>query len=208
MKKTITTTLLGLLLNSVFSNRAEAIVYNVNASFDDGTTTGTIIGTMSTVPGNNPSGLGDYAGGDFTFGNYQLNLIIGGKTFTAINSNSTLSIQSLEVGDLTANNTGLFLDFRNPNPIDAQDVFDIMSTSSEGGLGILSFDSGSGIVYDSTIVVGKASNISVVTDSREINFQLGTAVPSASVPFEFSPSLGLILMGAFWGLFSRLRTQP
>jgi hypothetical protein len=206
MKKTITTILLGLLLNLVFSNRAEAIVYNVNASFDDGVNTGTIIGTMETLAGNNPSGLGDYASGDFTFGNYQLNLIIGGKTFTAINSNSTLSIQSLEVGDLTANNTGLFLDFR--NPVDTQDVFDIMSTSSEGGLGILSYPGSQNTIYDSTIVVGKAPNISVVTDSGEINFQLGTAVSSASVPWEFSPSLGLIFTGAFWGLFSRLRTQP
>ena len=67
--KNLVILLLGLLFNLLGSNQVRAVIYDFNVSlsdsFDPGTT-GTLIGTIETVAGNNASGLGDYASGDFT----------------------------------------------------------------------------------------------------------------------------------------------
>ena len=108
--KAFFTTVLGLLFSFTVGDRAGAVIYDLDVNLSDGTTTGTLIGTVETIPGNNADGLGDYAGGDFTFGNYEIEVAIGANSFVQNNSNSNLLISSLEAGDLTADNTGLYID--------------------------------------------------------------------------------------------------
>ena len=68
---------------------------------------------------------------------YEITLTIGSDSFIQNNSNSTLLIEDLEVGDLTANNTGLFIDFSNPGS--PRDLFDIASNTGEGDWGFQSY---------------------------------------------------------------------
>jgi hypothetical protein len=108
--KAFFTTVLGLLFSFTGGERVGAVIYDLDVTLGDGTTTGTIRGTIETIRGNNADGLGDYAGGNFTFGNYEIEVAIGANSFVQNNSNSNLLIESLEVGDLTADNTGLYID--------------------------------------------------------------------------------------------------
>lgn len=203
--KALFTTVLGLLFSFTVGDRAGAVIYDLDVTLSDGTTTGTLIGTIETIPGNNADGLGDYASGDFTFGNYEIEVAIGANSFVQNNSNSNLLIESLEVGDLTADNTGLYIDFSDPS--NSQDLFEISKIKpegdfSEGDWGFLSYSSGGNTVYEGAMSVGSPPNTSFLLDNSPIASQIGTPITSAAVPFEFSPGVGLVTITSLWG-FSR-----
>ena len=201
-KKTLATFILGLLSSSVMSDRAIATVYDFNVTLSGGGNTGTLIGTIETIPGTNADGLGDYANGDFIFGDYEIELTIGVNTFTQTPDNSNLVVDHLEVGDLTANSSGLFLDFRSPAS-GSRDLFDITSTNSSGGnWGFQSFPSGGSILHESIMDINNV----VVFDTSEINLQLGTARESTAVPFEFSPTQGICVLVGLGG-YCRLKKR-
>ncbi|VEP17782.1 hypothetical protein H1P_6420002 [Hyella patelloides LEGE 07179] len=204
-KKIVTTAVLSLLFNSLMSERAWGVIYDLNVSLSEGSTTGTIIGIIETNPGNNADGLGDYASGDFTFGDYEIELKIGENTFIQNNSNSTLLIEDLEVGDLTASSTELLIDLTDPGS--PQDLFDIASLSGEGDFGLISYLSGGSVISESAMTVGSSPNISFVMDTSAIDFSLGTARVSAAVPFEFTPGAGLLIIGGLWVLSRCWRSQ-
>lgn len=205
--KTILTLALSLFVNSVFCSRAEAVIYAIDFTLNDGVNTGTAIGTLETVPEINVDGFGDYASGDFSFGNYEIELNVEENTFTLNNSNSTLFIRDLEVGDLTASSTDLFIDLS--DPVDSNgDIFEITRNAGDGGaigedfaLAFSSFLSSGNPSYQSVLAV----ETSYVIDSEVISYSLGTPEISASVPFEFSPSVGLLMVLGFCGFsfFSR-----
>lgn len=200
-KKNFITFILSLFSTSLMSDRASAIIYDFNVTLDDGANTGTLIGTIETVPGTNAEGLGDYANGDFVFGDYEIELTIGADTFTQTPSNSNLVVDDLEVGDLTANSSGLFLDFRSPAS-GSRDLFDITSNSGDGNWGFQSFFSGGSTSYTSIMDV----NGVVVFDTSEINLQLGTAREATAVPFEFSPTQGICVLVGLGG-YCRLKKR-
>ena len=201
--KAFFTTVLGLLFSLTGGDRAGAIIYDLDVTLSDGTTTGTLTGTIETVPGNNANGLGDYASGDFSFGDYEIEVAIGANSFVQNNSNSNLLIESLEVGDLTADNTGLYIDFSDPS--NSQDLWEISKIKpegdfSEGDWGFLSYFSGGNTVYESAMTVGSPPNTSFLLDNSPIVGQLGTPVASSTaVPFEFTPGVGLAMITSLWG---------
>ena len=199
--KALFTTVLGLLFSFTVGDRAGAVIYDLDVNLSDGTTTGTLMGTLETIPGNNADGLGDYASGDFTFGNYEIEVAIGANSFVQNNSNSNLLISSLEVGDLTADNTGLYIDFSDPS--NSQDLFEISKIKPEGDWGFLSYWGGGNTVYEGAMSVGSPPNTSFLLDNSPIAGQLETPVASSTaVPFEFSPGVGLVMITSLWG-FSR-----
>ena len=207
-KKSFITFTLGLLSTSLMGDRAIAVIYDFNFALNNDFGSGTAIGTIQTLPENNSNALGDYANNDFSFGNYEIELTVNSSTFTLNNNNNNILTRDLEAGDLVANINGLFLDLS--DPVDSQgDVFEIVINPSlkpdgeDFALAFTSSLSGSDVSYQSAIAVDS----SVILNSDEINYRLGTEAVSAAVPFEFSPGAGILMVAGFGSLLNWYRRK-
>jgi hypothetical protein len=186
-------TLLG--FNLVAPQNAQAILYDFDLTVNGFTATGTL----------ETSGTGDFVNGDFTFTDWLVNLdngTGGSPEFTFYGPSSPLANSTvgnsgnLEVGDIVATTSSLsFSNMTNAS----FDWWNMRPNSGNNGWICLGYCNGTDSTYIFINgVLQEESNITNVS-----NFLVLDAA-SASVPFEFSPTLGLLAVGSLFGI-SRLR---
>ena len=161
--------------NLIATKNALAIIYDVDVDLSGFTATGTI----------ETSGVGDFINGDFTFTDWLIDLNDGnGNIFTLGGPGFGDSITNnggLEIGDIIATNSSLSFDLDTSGDF-TEDGFMILNSF---GFNDLCLGLACGTVGGGIVVNGVGSN----------TFSTATWQASASVPFEFSPTLGLLAVG-------------
>jgi hypothetical protein len=184
-------TLLG--FNLVVPQNAQAITYDVDFSVNSFSATGTL----------ETSGTGDLANGDFTFTDWEVFLDDGSggapeATLTpADNVITNLQHQptNFSTGDVVATNSTLSFSNLGNN----REAFAMFDSGFRNGLCF-------GFCFFTQLETGiRIANVNQIdsTGASGTNFAVFDAA-SASVPFEFSPTLGLLAVGSLFGI-SRLR---
>ena len=181
--------------NLIAPQKAQAIIYDVDFSLNGFSATGTL----------ETSSTGDLANGDFAFTNWEVFLDDGSGgapefTLTPANQSTTapgLVFGTLNTGDIVA--TSNALSFSSIN--EGTGAFAIGDSSISNFLCFGSCISGTG--SDTSIGINSVNQVDD-TGALGANFAVFDAQTSASVPFEFSPTLGLLAVGGLFGV-SRLR---